>query len=231
MSRLFHFLMLPSGLRKVLFWLIPISAITALFTSSIGLYYALFASPPDYQQGDSVRIMYIHVPAAYIALLAYSGLAVFSGIFLIWKAPIAQICAESIAPIGAVFTVICLATGSLWGKPIWGSWWVWDARLTSVLILLFLYLGYIALLDAFPKRQQGQKSAAIVALIGALNLPIIKFSVEWWNTLHQPASLLRMEGVALASEMLTPLLWMLSAYTALFITLCALRVDTALGQR
>ena len=226
-----HTLMTPRGLRQVLKWLIPLAAIITVITWSVGLYYALLASPADYQQGDSVRIMYVHVPAAYIALMAYSGLAMFSAIFLIWKFPIAQICAESIAPIGAVFTVICLATGSLWGKPIWGTWWVWDARLTSVLILLFLYLGYIAMLGAFPNRLQGQKSAAIVALIGVLNLPIIKFSVDWWNTLHQPASLLRLEGVALAPEMLIPLLWMLTAYSALFVTLCALRVDTALGEK
>lgn len=226
-----HSLMTPRVLRQLLKWLIPLAALITGLTWSIGLYYALSASPPDYQQGDTVRIMYIHVPAAYIALAAYSGLAMFSAIFLIWKFPIAQICAESIAPIGAVFTVICLATGSLWGKPIWGTWWVWDARLTSVLILLFLYLGYISMLGAFPNRLQGQKSAAIVALIGVINLPIIKFSVDWWNTLHQPASLLRMEGVALASEMLIPLLWMLAAYSALFVTLCALRVDTALRNK
>ncbi|NQY82665.1 MAG: heme ABC transporter permease [Alphaproteobacteria bacterium] len=214
----------------LLLWLIPIASVLTLITWSIGLYQALIVSPPDYQQGDSVRIMYIHVPAAYIALLAYSAMAIFSAVFLIWKLPLVQLCAESIAPIGAVFTFVCLATGSLWGKPIWGTWWVWDARLTSGLILLFLYLGYIALLNAFPDRASGKKSAAIFALIGALNLPIIKFSVEWWNTLHQPASLLRMEGTALAPEMLAPLLWMLAAYSTLFVTLCALKVDTALRR-
>lgn len=218
----------PSGLRRFLNVLIPFAATTSIGLIGVGLYYALFASPPDYQQGDSVRIMYIHVPSAYIALSAYAGLGIFSAIYLVTKFPIAQICAESIAPIGATFTLLCLVTGSIWGAPIWGTWWVWDARLTSVLVLFFLYLGYIALLGAFHDRKVARRSAAIVAIIGLINLPIIKFSVDWWNTLHQPASLLRSGGVALAPEMLVPLLWMLAGFTALFVTLCALKVDTAL---
>lgn len=225
-----HQLFTPFGLRQFLRIFIPLTGFLAVITLGIGLYYALWGSPPDYQQGDSVRIMYIHVPSAYIALFAYACMAIFSAIFLITKFPIAQICAENIAPIGAVFTLLCLVTGAIWGKPIWGTWWVWDARLTSVLVLFFLYLGYMALLGAFPDRRTAQRSAAIIAVIGIINLPIIKFSVEWWNTLHQPASLLRTDGIALAPEMLTPLLWMLAGFSALFALLCAMKVDTALRR-
>ena len=218
----------PKGIRALLRWVLPLAVLTSLVCLSIGLLYALWWSPPDYQQGDSVRIMYLHVPAAYVALIAYAALALFSLVFLVWRLPMAQLLAEAVAPVGAVFTLLCLITGSFWGKPIWGTWWVWDARLTSVLILFFLYIGYIALLNAFPKRQQGQKPAAIIAVIGAINLPIIKFSVDWWNTLHQPASLLRGDGIAIDPSMLVPLLWMLVAFTAVFVTVCSLRIDMAL---
>ena len=176
--------------------------------SLIGLYYALVAAPPDYQQGEAYRIMFVHVPAAWMALMAYGMMAVASIVGIIWRHPLAEIAARAAAPIGAVFTLIALITGSVWGQAMWGTYWVWDARLTSVLILFFLYVGYIALHDAFDDPARGARAAAILCLVGSVNLPIIKFSVEWWNTLHQPASILRADGPAIHPSMLTPLLVM-----------------------
>src|SRR5215469_12957612 len=160
----------------------------------VGLSLGLVAAPPDYQQGESVRIMYVHVPAAWMALSVYLFVAVASAVALVWRHPLADIAARAAAPIGAAFTFVCLVTGSLWGKPMWGAWWVWDARLTSVLILFFLYLGYIALANAFDDPARGGRAGAVLALVGVVNLPIIKFSVDWWNTLHQPASVMRVGG-------------------------------------
>ncbi len=196
-----------------------------------GLYFGLFDLPIDYQQKDSVRIMYVHVPAAWIAMFGYSGLAIASAVALIWKHPLADIAGKAMAPIGAGFTVIALVTGSLWGKPTWGTWWVWDARLTSVLVLLFLYLGYIALWNAFDQPQRAAKSAAILALIGVVNLPIIKFSVDWWNTLHQPASISRLDTPAIDPAMLQPLLLMAVAFLGLFLWLTLLRIRVELAER
>ena len=196
-----------------------------------GLYFALIASPIDYQQKDTVRIMYVHVPAAWMALFGYSVLALASAVALIWKHPLADIAGKAAAPIGAGFTVIALATGSLWGKPTWGTWWVWDARLTSVVILLFLYLGYIALWNAFDQPQRAAKAAAILALVGVVNLPIIKFSVDWWNTLHQPASISRIGTPGIDPAMMTPLLLMAVAYLGLYLMLLLLRIRLELTQR
>ena len=173
----------------------------------------------DYQQGESVRIMYVHVPAAWMAMFVYPFLAGASGIALVWRHPLAHVAAEAAAPIGACFTFVCLVSGSLWGKPMWGTWWVWDARLTSVLVLFFLYLGFIALNAAFDDPSRGEKAAAVLALVGFVNVPIIKYSVDWWNTLHQPASVFRMGGSAIAPSILTPLLIMAVAFTLLFFTL------------
>jgi heme exporter protein C len=197
----------------------------------VGLYFALFASPADYQQGDTVRIMYVHVPAAWTALACYTFIAVMSAVSLIWKHPLADIAARSAAPLGAGFTVIVLATGSLWGKPTWGTWWVWDARLTSVLVLLFIYLGHIALTHAFDNPARGAKAAAILALVGFVNIPIIKFSVDWWNTLHQPASLTRLDSPSIDPSMLTPLLLMGVAFTLYFVTLLLVRMRSDLAAR
>ena len=158
-------------------------------------------------------------------------IAVMSGMSLIWKHPLADVAARSAAPLGAGFTVIVLATGSLWGKPTWGTWWVWDARLTSVLVLLFLYLGHIALTHAFDNPARGAKAAAILALVGFVNIPIIKFSVEWWNTLHQPASLVRAGGPAIDPSMLTPLLLMGIAFTLYFVTMLLVRMRADLAAR
>ena len=159
-----------------------------------------WSAPPDYQQGEAYRIMFVHVPAAWMALMVYAMMAVASAVGLVWRHPLAEIAARAAAPIGAAFTAIALVTGSLWGKPMWGTFWVWDARLTSVLILFFLYLGYIALHDAFDDPSRGARAASILCLVGSVNLPIIKFSVDWWNTLHQPACILRAGGPAIAPE-------------------------------
>ena len=175
-----RFLRLSAALRP---WALGV----ALLTLVAGLWLALFVSPPDYQQGDTVRIMYIHVPAAWMAMIVYATMAVASAVGLIWKHLLADISTKAAAPLGAGFTALCLVTGSLWGEPMWGTWWVWDARLTWVLILFFIYLGYIAVVTAFDDPQRGLKAGAVLALVGAVNLPIIKFSVDWWNTLHQPA--------------------------------------------
>ena len=193
-----------------------------------GLYFALFASPVDYQQGHTVRIMYIHVPAAWMALFCYTAMAVASAVSLIWKHGVADVAAKATAPIGASFTFLALVTGSLWGKPMWGTWWVWDARLTSVLVLFFLYLGYMALRSAFDDPARGAKSAAILSLVGFVNVPIIKFSVDWWNTLHQPASVMRMSGPTIRGDMLLPLFLMAGAFQLYYLWLVLVRMREAL---
>lgn len=199
-------------------WVVSLGLLTA------GLYYALFASPPDYQQGETVRIMYVHVPSAWLAMFGYSVMAVASAVALIFRHPLADLCAKSAAPIGMSFTFLALVTGALWGKPMWGAWWVWDARLTSVLILFFLYLGYMALWAAIEEPARAARAAAILALVGAINVPIIRYSVVWWNTLHQPASVFRMDGPTIAPEMLLPLALMALGFTSLFITLLLVRM-------
>src|SRR5215468_1042220 len=198
---------------------------------AVGLYWSLVVAPADYQQGDTVRIMYIHVPAAWMALSVYFFIAVASAVALVWRHPLAEIAARAAAPIGAAFTLICLATGSLWGRPMWGAWWVWDARLTSVLILFFLYLGYIALVNAFDDPSRGTKAGSVLALVGVVNLPIIKFSVDWWNTLHQPASVMRLGGPRIDPAMLAPLLVMAAGFLLLFLTLLLLGMRAALNER
>jgi heme exporter protein C len=213
--------------NKILPWF---TGLTVLLIGA-GLYYAFGASPPDYQQGETVRIMYVHVPSAWMAMFVYAFIVVASAIGLIWKHPIAHICALSAAPIGASFTLVCLITGSLWGKPMWGTWWVWDARLTSVLVLFFLYLGFIALANAFDDAARGEKASAILAMIGAVNLPIIKFSVDWWNTLHQPASVTKIGMPAVHSSMLIPLLLMAVGFTTLFACLVIVRARAELANR
>jgi heme exporter protein C len=207
----------------------PLGTITALVLV-VGLVLS-FTAPPDYQQGETVRIMFIHVPAAWMAMFCYSSLALASAAALIWRHPLAEVAAEETAPLGAGFTFLCLVTGSLWGAKMWGTWWVWDARLTSVLILFFLYLGYLALLHAFDDPTRGRRAAAVLALVGAVNVPIIKFSVDWWNTLHQPASVMRIGGPAIDPSILWPLLIMAVGFTLLFVTLLILRMRAALIER
>lgn len=196
-----------------------------------GLYTGLFVAPPDYQQGDTVRIMFVHVPAAWMALMIYTMMAVASAVGLIWKHPVADLTAKAAAPIGACFTFLALVTGSLWGEPMWGTYWVWDARLTSMLILLFLYLGYIAIWHSFDDQAKAGKAASIVALVGVINIPIIKFSVDWWNTLHQPASVATMSGPKIYVSILAPLLIMGLAYTAFFVMVLIIRVKAEILQR
>ena len=208
----------------------PIGVITCICLA-YGLYLALFASPADYQQGDTVRIIYIHVPAAWLALFGYVGLGLCGLFYIVWRHPLADIAARAIAPVGAVFALLTLITGALWGKPMWGAWWVWDARLTSMLILFFFYLGVIALANGFDRPERGSRPAALLAMVGVINVPIVKFSVDWWNTLHQPASLLRSGGPAVDSSMLTPLLLMLVAAHGYFIIVVILRMRALLAER
>jgi heme exporter protein C len=211
---------------------LPWTVGAAVLLLAAGLYLALVASPPDYQQGDSVRIMYVHVPSAWIALAAYTSMAAAAAAGLIWKHALADLYAKAAAPVGAAFTLLCLVTGSLWGKPMWGAWWVWDARLTSVLILFFLYLGYLALVNAFDDPERGLRSGNVLLLVGVVNIPIIKFSVDWWNTLHQPASVLRLGGPAIHPALLAPLLTMAAAFTAVFAALALVRLKAEiLGRR
>ena len=202
----------------------PWIAWATILLAGTGLYLGLFNSPADYQQGESVRIMYVHVPAAWMAMFCYTSMAIAAGIGLIWKHPLADIAAKATAPVGACFTFLALFTGSLWGKPMWGTWWVWDARLTSMLVLLFLYLGYIALINAFDDPVRGTKSSSILVLVGLINVPIIKFSVEWWNTLHQPASVLRVGGPSIDESMLWPLLLMAVAFKTYYIWVLLIRI-------
>ena len=200
----------------------------AVLCIAAGLYYGLVISPADYQQGETVRIMYVHVPAAWMSLFIYTILALTSGVFLIWKHPLADIAARAAAPIGAAFTAMALITGALWGQPMWGTWWVWDARLTSVLILFFLYLGYMALVN---EPEHGARAGAILALVGVINVPIIKFSVDWWNTLHQPASLTRLDASAIDPAMLVPLLLMAAGFKLYFLAVLVIRMRTLLTAR
>lgn len=201
----------------------PFSSI-CLFVFLVLAIPAIINSPVDYQQSNAVKIMYIHVPAAWMALIIYTLMAIFNIFGFVWKNPFFYTIAKSIAAIGAVFTLITLITGSIWGKPIWGAWWVWDARLTSVLILFFLYLGYIILLDSFDDREKGEKIAAIISIIGFINIPIIKFSVEYWNSLHQPASILRSGGMAIDPSMLKPLFLMFGVYFSYFVFFALIKV-------
>ncbi len=208
--------------------LLPWCAGLAAVSIAAGLYLALFVAPPDYQQGESVRIMYVHVPSAWMALFVYTGIAGASAAALIWRHPLADLVAKASAPVGAGFTFLALFTGSLWGKPMWGTWWVWDARLTSVLVLFFLYLGHMAIMNAFEDPQRGYSAAAVLALVGFVNVPIIHFSVEWWSTLHQPSSVLRMGGPAIHPSMLWPLLAMALGFKFYYVTLLLMRVKSEL---
>ncbi len=214
--------------RRIVPWL----AGATIVLLAAGLVWGLGVAPPDYQQGDSARIMYVHVPAAWIGMFGYTFMAVASAVFLVWKHPLADLAARAAAPAGAGFTFVCLVTGSLWGKPMWGAWWVWDARLTSMLILLFLYLGYMALINAFDDVNRGSKAGAVLALVGIVNIPVIKFSVEWWNTLHQSASVSRMAAPAMPLGMLAPLLLMAVGFTTFFgvIVLLRMRSDIAAAK-
>ena len=210
---------------------LPWLALAALVLTAIGLAWGLFFAPADWQQGDAVRIMYVHVPAAWLASAGYLALAACSVLSLVWRHPLADLAAVEIGPVGAGFTALCLATGSIWGKPMWGAWWVWDARLTSVLILFFLYLGHVALVRAFDDPQRGYRAGAILALVGVVNLPIIKFSVDWWNTLHQPATIGFTGAPTMYVGMLWPLLFTAIGYTLAFAAIVVARLRAAVMER
>lgn len=200
---------------RVLPWIAGLATVTIAY----GLYLSLFVAPPDYQQGETVRIMFIHVPSAWLAMWGYMLIAASAFGLLVFRHPLADVSAKAAAPLGAAFTFLALVTGSLWGRPTWGTYWVWDARLTSVLILFFLYLGLIALRSSIEDETLAAKLTAVLALVGIVMLPIIKFSVEWGNTLHQPASIMRMDGPSIDSTILTPLLVMAGGFTVLFVAL------------
>jgi heme exporter protein C len=209
----------------------PWVAVLAAGLLAFGTYLALGVAPRDYQQGDTVRIMFVHVPAAWMALGTYTLIALSSAVGLIWKSPVAHLTAKAAAPIGAGFTLIALVTGALCGQPMWGTWWVWDARLTSVLILFFLYLGYIALWQAIDEPTRAARAAAILALVGAVNVPIIKFSVDWWNTLHQPASVFRADGPTIHPSLLTPLFVMAGGFAVYFAAVLLFRLESEILAR
>ena len=206
---------------------LPFTAIATLLCLGIGLYLG-FSAPPDYQQGRTVLLLFIHVPAATMAMTVYGAIALCSLLSLVWRHPLSDTAARAAAPLGALFTVLGLITGSLWGKPMWGTYWVWDARLTSFLLLLFVYIGYMALWNAIEDEVRAARAAAILALVGAVNIPIIKFSVEWWNTLHQGESIV---SGHLAPVFLAPLLLMMTGYFFLFLTLWMIRIRTAIVER
>lgn len=211
-------------------WL-PWFAVAALLLLSIGTVWALLFAPADYQQGNSYRIIYIHVPAAFLAQSVYVMMAIAGAIGLIWKMKLADVMAKCCAPIGASFTFLALVTGAVWGKPTWGAWWVWDARLTSMLVLLFLYLGVVALQSAFTDRNQAARASALLSLVGLVNIPIIKYSVDWWNTLHQPASLTLTEKPAMPAEMWVPLLIMVAGFYCFFTLVLLMRARVELLDR
>lgn len=228
---MFDYLANPARFQRIANLLTPVVWAGFVLTLLPGLYYAFLSSPADYQQGETVRIMYIHVPAAWMALFGYTAMALMAVFTLVWKHPLADIAARSMALPGAAFAFITLVTGSLWGRPMWGTWWVWDARLTSMLILLFLYIGYMILVDSFDRFERGGKSGAVLLLIGAINIPIIKFSVDWWNTLHQGASVFRIGGPTIDPSMLLPLALMALAAKCWFIGITLMRMKTLLGER
>ncbi len=210
--RFYHRTASPPHFYKLSNTLLPWLTVIFLGLLISGLYLGLYQAPTDYQQGDSYRIIYVHVPAAWMSLFVYVMMAICGAISLIWRMKLADVVLISSAPIGASFTFIALVTGSLWGKPMWGTWWVWDARLTSELILLFLYLGVISLYGAIEDRRSASKAVAILALVGVINIPIIHYSVEWWNTLHQGPTVTKMDKPSIHIDMLIPLLLMAIAF-------------------
>ncbi len=211
--------------------LVPWFAALTVALLAAGLYGGLVLAPPDYQQGESFRIIYVHVPAAWLSLFAYVVMAAAGATALIWHVKLAEILASASAPLGASFTFVALATGSLWGKPMWGTWWVWDARLTSELVLLFLYLGYMALESAIDDRRAAARACAVLALVGLVNIPIIKYSVEWWHTLHQPATVSKFGRPSMPASMLVPLLLMAVAFMSFHATVLLMRVRTGILER
>ena len=226
-----HFLANPARFRRFSQRVLPSLGFATALMVAVGFYMAFFVAPADYQQGNTVRIMFVHVPSAWLSMAGYALLAGLGASLLVWRHPLAALMARAAAPVGASFAAVCLVTGSLWGRPMWGTYWVWDARLTSMLLLFFLYLGHIALSRAYDSPERGDRAAAILALVGVINLPIIKFSVDWWNTLHQPASITRLDAPAIHNSILVPLLWMAVSLLFLFVFLVLLRTETEIDRR
>ncbi len=219
-----HFYLLVNRLIPWLGW-------SAAILFILGLYGAFFYAPADYQQGESFRIIYVHVPSAWMSMFVYMVMAGAGAAGLIWKTKVSDAVARSCAPLGASFTFLALVTGSLWGKPMWGTWWVWDARLTSELILLFLYLGYIALQSAIDDRRTAARAGAVLALVGVVNIPIIHYSVEWWNTLHQGPTVSKLDSPSIHIDMLIPLLLMAIAFNLYFSAMVLIRARTEIIEQ
>ncbi len=219
--RFYHFL----GLIQ------PWSLIIGLIAILLGSYYGLFVAPKDYLQGDGFRIIYVHVPCAFLSLMIYVAMALFSTIYLIWRIKIADMMAYSLAPVGAFFCLCALITGAIWGKPMWGTWWIWDARLTSELILLFLYLGYMGLYAALPSKKTAAKACAILSIIGVIDIPIIHYSVYWWSTLHQGATISKLAKPSIEGSMLMPLLIMIVGFAFYVIGIAAMKVRAEILSR
>lgn len=230
-GRRLHFLANPARFLRLARAVHPWAAGAAALLIAAGLALGLYVAPPDYQQGDAYRIMFVHVPAAWMSLLVYVAIALCSAAALIWRHPLADLVAKASAPVGACFTVVTLVSGALWGQPTWGTWWVWDARLTSMLILLFLYLGYMALHAAFDDPARGARAAAILALVGAVNVPVVKFSVDWWNTLHQPATIAKIDAPSIDASMAPPLFLMAAGFAAYYLTVLILRLRAEIAAR
>ena len=227
---MFNFLINPNKFNKFVDIIFKPLVIITLLVLIAGLFLVYF-SPLDYQQGLTVKIMYIHVPSAWLALLTYAIMTIYSIIGLAFKIPFSFIINKAIAPIGAVFTILCLISGSIWGKPMWGTWWVWDARLTSVAILFIVYLLIIFLNQTFENREVREKTIAIFILIGSINLPIIKFSVDWWNTLHQTASISKLSAPSIDMSMLQPLLIMTIGFSMIGLIIAILRIKAEILLR
>jgi heme exporter protein C len=231
MWKWFHQLASPPYFYRFAGRLVPwLAVVTALLIAG-GLVGGLVLAPPDYQQGDAFRIIFVHVPSAWMSMFVYVVMAVAGGIFLIWNMKLADVIAGASAPIGASFTFLALVTGAVWGKPMWGAWWVWDARLTSELILLFLYLGVIALRSAIEDRRNAGRASAVLALVGVVNIPIIHYSVMWWNTLHQGPTITKLDAPSIHLSMLVPLLVMAVAFKLFYLTMVLLRARCDLLSR
>ena len=224
MWQFFHKLGSPKWFFGIAARLMPWLLAGGILLLMAGIVWGLAFAPKDYLQGNSYRIIFIHVPTAFLAQSVYVMMAVAAVVTLVWRMKLADVFVKSVAPVGLVLTFLSLFTGAVWGKPTWGTWWVWDARLTSMLILFFLYLGYMALRDAFDEPGRGARASAILVLVGFVNVPIIKFSVDWWNTLHQPSSVLRMDGPTIHPDMLTPLFLMAAAFQFYYFWLVLVRI-------
>jgi heme exporter protein C len=209
----------------------PVCLGLAAVLGAVGLYLVFAVAPDDYQQGATVKIMYIHVPMAWLSMFVWSLMTAAALGTLVWRHPLADVAAKAAAPLGAGFTFACLVTGSVWGRPMWGTWWQWDARLTSVLVLFIMYLGVIALWNTMEDQIRAGRVAAVLTLVGAINIPIIKFSVDWWNTLHQPASVFRMGGPTIDGSMLRPLFLMAIAFTLLLLGLHLMAMENEILRR